>query len=216
MQTSATGRLINNAEGGRQTAEGTTGAQRRHAVCRPRTFGRRERHAGFTLIELLVVLVIIGIIITMATLAVGNGRDATLKTEAQRVATLVDLAGDEATLQGRELGLQFTQTGYRFLFLQPAQSADKPAQWLPITDDRELRRRQFPSGVVPQLLLENVPQALPVKTPKTGTPPQVVLFASGERTPFALGLSSGDNAGGYQISAGPLGTPTVQRTGAAS
>lgn len=208
--------MINSkAESGRKKEEGTRAAERGNIARRPSTFGLRYRHAGFTLIELLVVLVIIGIVITMATLAVGNGRDATLKTEAQRVATLVDLAGDEATLQGRELGLQFTRTGYRFLFLQPAQSTDKPAQWLPVANDRELRQRQFPNGVAAQLLLENVVQALPAKAPKTGTPPQVVLFASGERTPFTLRLGSGGNAAGYQVDAAPLGTPTVQRTGAA-
>ena len=73
---------------------------------------------GFTLIELLVVMLLIGIILTFATLSLGDGgRGKLIDREARRLAALVELAGEDAVLSGRELGLYFDAAGYRFLTL---------------------------------------------------------------------------------------------------
>lgn len=178
------------AEGGRESEGGA-------AVVLPAAFMR-----GFTLIELLVVLVIIGILVSFATLAVGNDRDGLVQEEARRLAALIELGGEEATLQGRELGLQFTRSGYRFMFLEPQE--DGPALWLALERDSLLRAREFHPEVTPQLELEGLPQTLPAEPPEQGAP-QLFLFSSGERTPFLLRLAADDGRIVHEIEAGPLG-----------
>lgn len=157
---------------------------------------------GFTLIELLVVLVIIGILITFATLAIGNDQDNLLQQEARRFAALIELAGDEATLQGRELGVELTREGYRFLFLAPQEEG--PALWLTLERDSLLRPRPFHPAITPQLQLEGLPQPLPLEPPEESLP-QLFILSSGERTPFVLRLSADDGRLVREIEGGPLG-----------
>ncbi len=183
-----------NTPGGRESGSGA-------AAVLPAAFMR-----GFTLIELLVVLVIIGILVSFATLAVGNGRDGLVQEEASRLAALIALGGEEATLQGRELGLQFTRTGYRFMFLEPQE--DGPAQWLPLQRDSVLRAREFHPEITPQLVLEGLPQTLPAEPPEHGAP-QLFLFSSGERTPFLLRLAADEGRIVHELEGGPLGA--IQR-----
>ena len=77
------------------------------------------RSAGFTLLELMVVLVLIGIIISFAVLSLGGDKISELmEQETRRLATLLELAADEAVLRGEELAVNFTDDGYEFLLLQ--------------------------------------------------------------------------------------------------
>ena len=71
---------------------------------------------GFTLIEIMVVIVIIGVVVSFITLAINNGGSTPQlqQEEAQRLASLLTLANQEAILQAKELGVAFTSEGYRF------------------------------------------------------------------------------------------------------
>lgn len=135
-----------------------------------------RRARGFTLIELMVVVVIIGVILTFAVLAIGDGglRDK-VELEARRLTALLDLAGDEAILNGRELGLYLEQDGYRFLLLTPD-------GWRP-PDDNLLRARQLPPGLALGLVLEGLPVELEPPPKDKALKPHLFLTSSGERMP---------------------------------
>ena len=72
----------------------------------------RRRASGFSLIELLVVISVIGIITSMVLMSLGVLRDdRQLRVEARRISSLIELAQDEAVMQGREFGLEAPRGG---------------------------------------------------------------------------------------------------------
>ncbi len=141
----------------------------------------RGRATGFTLVEMLVVLVIIGVMIGGAVLAIGvAGRDRALETAADRLAALIEYAGEQAELQSRDLGLSFLADQYSFLSFDPV-----TAQWLEIRDD-ELRPRRLPDGLAFEVSLEGRRIVVAETATKLAPTPQIVIGASGELTPFAV------------------------------
>lgn len=100
------------------------------------------RQGGFTLIEILVVLIIIGVVLTFATLSVNPSSSSDrLDTESQRLLALSQAAADDAILYGQTIGIQLTRHGYQFLVLGPA-------GWKTINDpDSPLRPRRLDDDI---------------------------------------------------------------------
>jgi general secretion pathway protein H len=143
----------------------------------------RARHnRGFTLIELLAVIVIVAVVSATVVLGMfGAERDHELRAEAMRLAQLIELARDEAVLRNRELGLQVTPDGYRFLVFDP-----QAQRW------EVFERHPFQPRALPRQLglAVDVEQRL---RPTGGAraqqqEPQIVIFSSGEQTPFVIEL----------------------------
>ncbi|HDR9491233.1 GspH/FimT family pseudopilin [Burkholderia stabilis] len=94
-----------------------------------------RRAAGFTLLEMLVVLVIVGLLVAVVTLAPSRNRRTDLAEEAQRLANLLESAGDEAQVRSMPIAWQPVGGGYRFV-----QRTENGA-WAPMTDDLYRARR---------------------------------------------------------------------------
>ena len=141
--------------------------------------------SGFTLIEILVVLLIIGILVTGASLSLGVlGRDSALTKESDRLSALMDYLRDQATLQNREYGLRCFVGGYEFLAYDP-----RAGQWKRITEDESMRPRRLPTGVTMQVSIEGRDIILPREEAKSDElTPQVMLFSSGDLNLFELTL----------------------------
>jgi general secretion pathway protein H len=105
---------------------------------------------GFTLLEILVVLVIIGVIITMATLSIGVlGSDPQSEDEARRFWAVLRQAREEAELQAIDLAIFVGATDYEFLRFDTRRN-----QWQPMVDDKLYAQRTLPEGLRFRLWME--------------------------------------------------------------
>jgi general secretion pathway protein H len=170
---------------------------------------RLQRHGGFTLIELLVVLVIIGIIISSAVLSFSSGDiSAQMNVETRRIYALINLAREEAILQGEEMSLTVEADRYGFeIFSDNA--------WEPMSSDKMFRNRALQVGMEIALVVDNAKIDLSTKTSsKDILPPARIYFlSSGEMTPFELILRSSDETVQYRIRAGEDGKMEILTPG---
>ena len=140
---------------------------------------------GFTLIEIMVVLVIIGLMVAGAVLALGSlGRDRSLDDLTKRLDALVSYARERAELQTREFGLRILPDGYAFMVLEVGL---QKSQWRYAEDDA-LRRRAFPLGVQPELYLDGRKVILQADHAGASPVPQIMLLSSGDLSAFELKL----------------------------
>jgi len=169
--------------------------------------------SGFSLLELLVVVFIVGILATMFTLSVGLlGEDSELEKEINRFQALLELAREEATTQGHELGLRFNPNGYEFARFQedfieyydPDDEVQDQSEWIVLNLGTLLQPRQMPAGIVieleidgQQIVLEKKKEAQFVddetiagnQAGNANTEryrPQIWLYSSGDITPFVI------------------------------
>jgi len=172
------------------------------------------RGSGFTLIEVLVVVVIIGIISAVVVLGLGNlGDDRELQNEARRMTALIEMASDEATLQGRDFGLELLLHGYRFVEYDPLTE-----QWFEVTGDDLMRPRNLAEGTEFDLFLEDKRVVLELEAVKTEEGeeeedrdlsddylPHVLVLSSGDISPFVLEIYRSTDRASVQLSASPTG-----------
>ncbi len=178
-------------------------------------FPRRARSCrgrGFTLIEVLVVVLIMVIISSLAVLSLGNlGDDRELQDQARRMTSLIEMASDEATLQGRDFGLQLLQRGYRFVEFDPLTE-----QWSEVFGDDLMRSRTLADDTEFDLFLEDRRVLLRVDAAETERTdddsdltqdylPHVLVLSSGDITPFVLEIFRTTDRASVFLSASPAG-----------
>ena len=151
----------------------------------PRCLPRRDagrRASGFTLLELLVVLLIFGLLVGFAVLAVGGTASRQMEQEARRLVELAGLARDESLLTGQARALGFSRDGYAFLeqvFLDDERVTWVPLERAPLAP-RSLARLDL------ELRLRQQDRVVPLDD--RADRPQVLFNGAGELTPFELDL----------------------------
>ncbi|MGH8176792.1 MAG: type II secretion system minor pseudopilin GspH [Steroidobacter sp.] len=144
---------------------------------------------GFTLLELLVVVVIIGVIISAATLSVGVlGGDREVEDDTRRFWAVLQQAREEAELQGLDIAVFVSQAAYEFLRFDSRRN-----QWVAIEDDPLYRPRELPEGLRYRLWLDGREIVLKPQAPDRSDedehkkwPPQIMVLSSGDIIPFEL------------------------------
>lgn len=170
--------------------------------------------AGFSLLEVLVVVFIVGVLATMFTLSVGViGRDREVQNEADRLVALVALAREEAVIQGHEIGMRFYADGYDFAAFHEDfveyHDKDNPDQssWALLDQGSLLGPRALPAGLLLELQIEGRdvvlgraqdvaaklgkppdPADSEAQDARTRYQPQVMIYSSGDMSPFTVRL----------------------------
>lgn len=156
--------------------------------------------AGFTLLEILVVIVIIGIIVSAATLSIGVlGRDREAEDQSRRFWAVLQQAREEAELQSLDVGVYVASGGYEFVRYDRRRAA-----WMPIAEDEFYAARELPQGLRFRLWLDSREAVLKPtladreqeqdedkekedKNKKNDQPPpQIMVLSSGDIVPFDL------------------------------
>ncbi len=150
-----------------------------------RLFRLQQWQQGFTLLEIMVTLVLIGIILSFASLSINNNNvERILQQEAQRVAGLLELAQEEAILQGVNRGFLVTEGGFYFL-------SYGTKGWQILDKNEEIfypRAWQSPWRLTFTLDGENITLASQLDT--AALKPQLYLLSSGELASFALTIAA--------------------------
>jgi general secretion pathway protein H len=150
---------------------------------------------GFTLIELLVVMVIVATVVSIGVLSFGLlGSERELETEARRFVALMEVAQDDATMQGREFGIELMTAGYRFVEYDAL-----TGQWADVPGDETLRLRELPEELEFELYLEDRriqleydpatfddPEKSSGRSASDVYSPHLLVYSSGDATPFEL------------------------------
>jgi len=163
---------------------------------------RRQR--GFTLIELMTVVFIIGVILTFATISVGQHSDQTLEEEAKRLHYLIKLASEESVLRSTSMAMEFTKQGYQFVQI----AGD---QFVPLEDDKLFRKREFPGDM--EIQMELYGQA--VSFDDEERVPRIYILSSGEMREFKISLRMVDTQP-YTITGNIIGQTKLIAPGADS
>jgi len=171
-----------------------------------------HQSSGFSLLELLVVVFIIGILATMMTLSIGiTGGDRELEQEIERIKALIDLAAEEAVLQGQEIGIRFYENRYEFstetwYTRESEETTTTVARWRLMTGDDLFKPRDLGEDLRIELEIDGRQvimepfsereQREERKREEEDTDeddedaykPQVFILSSGDMTPFTVNL----------------------------
>lgn len=132
---------------------------------------------GFTLIEILIVIIIIGIVSSIALLAFGDfGKHRAVKMAAEHLVAYIKLIQHQAILENTNFGLVIESRGYHAVHFGQN-------RWQAVNPHSSLRSYSFPENTLIHLQTRLQNGNLPI-----------MIYSSGELTPFQLSLGTSHQA----------------------
>ncbi len=182
---------------------------------------------GFTLIEVLIVVLLISILMAMVVGSfTGADREQELRGYAERLALRIELARDKALQANREWGIYIDDEGARFAIFDEVNGTWMPQSGRHFIPEAFSRYVEFDVEVEAyEAELFTAPDddfgggldfapGLSSAADDAGEeePPTIVLFSSGETTPFTILLSPREwRTNPWQLSSDGFSRTEVQR-----
>jgi general secretion pathway protein H len=143
------------------------------------------RIRGFTLIEILVVVLVVSILMGVVVSSfTGVDREQTFRGYAERLALRIEIARDKAMQANREWGVYLDREGVRF-----AEFDEINGEWVP-RSEKPFMPDSFDTEVEFRVEVEEIPGALDQQADADDEDlPSIVLFSSGETTPFEITIA---------------------------
>ncbi len=139
---------------------------------------------GFTLIEILVVVLVVSILMGVVVASFGGtDREQTFRGYAERLALRIEMARDRALQSNREWGLYLGDERVYF-----AEFDEINGDWVERAD-KPFRPDEFDSRVEFDVEVEEFDDLLNESSEQDDLP-TIVLFSSGETTPFTITLEA--------------------------
>ncbi|GGP51268.1 type II secretion system minor pseudopilin GspH [Shewanella saliphila] len=160
-----------------------------------------RRHAGFTLLEVLLVALLMGLVASAVTISMSAaGPEQALNKQAQRFISATEMVLDESVLSGQFIGIVIDEDQYQFVFY-------REGKWMAVEQDRLLATREMDPGIVLDVVIDGMPLTQEdeqdeswfdepfideesEEDKKKHPEPQILLFPSGEMTPFELNFTT--------------------------
>lgn len=160
-----------------------------------------RKGSGFTLIELLVVLVIVGILTSLVALSFAP-REPSPQRESRRFYQVLEAARQQAVLFNQDLGVELKENSYQVLQWRSQRwwSLDAPI----------FSEYSLPDTLRQTLWLNGLESDIETDDSK-GPQPQILLFATGEVTPFGWTLRDLAGVDEWRLSANPIGVFDLAR-----
>lgn len=139
-----------------------------------------------------MVLVLMGIILSMMTISVGDGGQyRRLEEEANRLKTLMIMAKEEVVLRSQEWAIVFKQDGYQFEQEEVEEVEGTPKLKKTLITDKIFRPRELP-GYHLSIIIEDIEYTDEFdedrEADEEDTIGRVQIYSSGEITEFELTL----------------------------
>jgi len=173
----------------------------------------RRYDKGFTLIEILVVLAIIAMLVSMASINTSHDSNyQDLQEQAKKLKFLLAASADEALFKNKNIGLQFSKTGFQTFSRESIAGTSSTAdfsgtslektkykkEWQSFTG-KHVKNLNLPEHIFFELNVEGQELQLPYTLKEQPKPdeikPQAILYASGEQTPIEIKLLIDDYEG---------------------
>lgn len=170
-------------------------------ICSPPARAAPAR--GFTLVELLVVVVLVATLMGTVILGfTGADTEQRLKGHAEQLANAIEMARQYALQRNREWGLYVEPDAVEFAEFDPEQGDWVPQTGRPfgnvaVMDNVTLRVESEEMGDLPSAERDRLPK--------------VIIFSSGEVTPFTVHLEPGWDTAGWEVGSDGLSRVSTQR-----
>jgi general secretion pathway protein H len=174
-----------------------------------------HRPRGFTLIELMVVLVVIAVMAGLLIIGSGDNPGRQLRREASTLASLLNLAADEAVMQGVELGLVIDGESYHFVRFDPARQRWQAIEGRPLAQYRFEREYDIAFELDGERIDERQRARIQqlAQRGEEADRPLLLLLSSGETTAFSLTLTDSESAAQVVLRSDGVNPVIVARPG---
>ncbi|WP_297481199.1 type II secretion system minor pseudopilin GspH [uncultured Photobacterium sp.] len=174
-----------------------------------------KRNAGFTLIEIMLVLVLLATSAVAVISTLPNNKRDEVKEQALRFHHLAQLLGEDAMLNGVDYGIRIEPHQYHFLRL--TQNG-----WQPLEDVKFFTNVKLEAGITTTVaiggawkdkdrlfksdsMFKNDDIFKKSDQEQKQLPPQIVVMASGEYTPFTVSFEVDKQHQFWQVVADEVG-----------